>query len=832
MSTVLTELGREEQTKELLEFVNDFENAVVVVHGDTGSGKSWYVRTIGALWEEYGGVTVTAEGDQTKSHRDLFPLTYSMSALPNSWHEVAKKRGRKLATGLGSVLATIAAGISIPQSVSEGIIDLISGDSKEQLPFLSDGEIKALQTLKKLSARKPCLLIVDDYQWWDTASKDFISLLHSEQLRSKVKALSNLRTIFVLREQDDTEQLQKEIENICPSAFLSQKLESCTAKQFRNVLSAMGLSVQLDNKLEEQLFDLTGGHLKVVDRLISLLNSTGAISGALEATDKNNLLFSIIAERLSLLEEDAAQVLKVLKYASVVGKSFTRSELLCLTQFDANQIDSVITLAVDERLITRSRNRLSFAHDIVREAVQQSSSPTSVLEIYRTYSECLRLLAPGEYALRSDVHHQLKDFHLAAVFAVMAILKLDRGHLRSSQDAPSSLLDRVDAEKLSEVLQSLRQAHSCFRSAKFDKGIRAIESMPVVDHELLHAEADFLRCLNLMEKETGDAFKEAISRISTFEHLEQEEFELGIRFRLLKQQTLILAGDIAGARTEEAHSFKSLASRVKYDPDSAIKMHVANRKADAIYQPDVAIKKIERSIDYFRDGKDPLTPLYPIEFYKTLTNSMAVNIKLGAIKAANESGHMALELIQANPEVLFPRKDLLANNTILAKVRFDSIYSTAATDMKALSKTDMAAGESFLYKCNYVGLALLAGEVASTRNMLDSLHDELKVNGIDESYLLYYLHCHELTWQWFHGDKAKASELFNEHVEFISTLNWPSKPYVVQRSLCLAEIIESKKECDITYWDAEHLTTELIGPAWGHYGRGIPLCEIQFWSEI
>ena len=44
---------------------------------------SWYVRSASAPWEETGGVAVTAGGDHVKSHRELFPLTYSMAALPN-----------------------------------------------------------------------------------------------------------------------------------------------------------------------------------------------------------------------------------------------------------------------------------------------------------------------------------------------------------------------------------------------------------------------------------------------------------------------------------------------------------------------------------------------------------------------------------------------------------------------------------------------------------------------------------------------------------------------------------------------------------------------------
>ncbi len=201
--------------------------------------------------------------------------------------------------------------------------------------------------------------------------------------------------------------------------------------------------------------------------------------------------------------------------------------------------------------------------------------------------------------------------------------------------------------------------------------------MPPPDHEALFAEAEFVRCLNLMEMETSEAFADAIERLSSFEELEENEFELAMRFRLLRQQVLVLAGDIRSAKAEEAKAFKVLSSRITHDVDSAIKVHVANRKADAIYQSDVAVKKIERALEFFRGGSDPATPIYPLEYYKSLVNLMAVLIKLGSHSKANEVAQLAATLIRDNPEILFPRRDLLVNNSILAKVREDRNYKTA-----------------------------------------------------------------------------------------------------------------------------------------------------------
>ncbi len=832
MDALLAELDRERQWDDLLSFLLQSTNCLAVIRGPSGCGKSWYARALGAVWEEAGGVAITADGDQTKTHRELFPITYSLAALPKSWHALARKRGRKLATSVGSVLATLATGLSVPQSVGEGLLDLITGDPKEQLPFLTDAELKALQILKKLAARKPCLMILDDYQWWDRASRDFISLLHSEQLRAKVTALADLRTIVILRDDDLSEQLVAEAKAICPNRYFEQRLRPCTLQQFPRVLHAIGLRKELGEAVTKEVYDLTGGHLKVAERLAAHLNSSGGLSPALATIGQRDFLVSIIGERLSLLMDDAGEVLKVLKYASVVGSSFTKRELMCLAQVGSDQIDAMIDAAVGERLLSRSQDRVMFSHDVIRSAVLQVRSEPATVEINRKYAGCLRALSPGEYALRSDVHHELDDAAEAATFAAMAILKFDRGHMRSAREVPPSLLERVEAQRLQGLLSTIRHAHHCFQTARFAAGIQTIEAMPLPEDTLLLAEAEYVRCLNLMEMETLDAFEEAVSRLSSFEDLVDEEFELGLRLQLLKQQVLVLAGQISEARAVEAKAFRALSPRLAFDLDSAVTLHVNNRKADAIYQSEVALQKIHRSIKFFRGGEDPNAPLYPTEFYKSLTNLAAVQIKLGALSRAKEAADLASRLIRQNPEISFPRRDLLVNNSTLAQVRMDHKYGAAAAIMDAISSSSEARGESFLYRCNHAGLALLDGNAATSRAILDELQEELTRRGISEAYLVYYCRCHEITWQLIYGDKARARLLFREFGSFLSSLHWPSKPYLLKRYEALRPHVLGKARVAVEFWDTGHLFPEQIGPAWSHYGRGVPLCELQFWSEV
>ncbi len=126
----------------------------------------------------------------------------------------------------------------------------------------------------------------------------------------------------------------------------------------------------------------------------------------------------------------------------------------------------------------------------------------------------------------------------------------------------------------------------------------------------------------------------------------------------------------------------------------------------------------------------------------------------------------------------------------------------------------------------------MEGDRAGAREALDELQSEVSSKGITEGYLLYYIRCHEITWQWFYGDKDHARTLFGEFESFVATLNWPSVPYIHMRNAKMRDHLSKQNALSIDEWDTGHLGKIEIGPAWQHYGRGVPLSEIQFWSEI
>jgi energy-coupling factor transporter ATP-binding protein EcfA2 len=217
MESLLAVLGRLHLVDDIVELYEAEQNSIVILTGPSGCGKSGFGKTLGAEWIAKEGVCLTAEGDATKQHRDYFPLTYSFSALPRTWRTAIRRKSRGLATAVGSTLGTIASGGLVSHSLTDSLLGLLDVDPKEEFPFLSEPELSVLQALKRFAGKKQCLLMADDFQWWDQGSKDLLFLFHSDRLRSKLPVLAALRSLIILRESEDATSLAHHIEDTLES---------------------------------------------------------------------------------------------------------------------------------------------------------------------------------------------------------------------------------------------------------------------------------------------------------------------------------------------------------------------------------------------------------------------------------------------------------------------------------------------------------------------------------------------------------------------------------------------------------------------------------------
>ena len=75
---------------------------------------------------------------------------------------------------------------------------------------------------------------------------------------------------------------------------------------------------------------------------------------------------------------------------------------------------------------------------------------------------------------------------------------------------------------------------------------------------------------------------------------------MAVRFLLLRQQAFVLANDYEEARRTEIDIHRRLAVRAQHDHGAATLLQVQNRRAGAVMSPEIAVRRIEEAVDYFR----------------------------------------------------------------------------------------------------------------------------------------------------------------------------------------------------------------------------------------
>ena len=85
-------------------------------------------------------------------------------------------------------------------------------------------------------------------------------------------------------------------------------------------------------------------------------------------------------------------------------------------------------------------------------------------------------------------------------------------------------------------------------------------------------------------------------------------------------------GNIAKARGYEEKFISSIAKRIDYDAHSKYKLYKLYRKANALYDSDLAYIKLKQSISFFSTNDMQININ---DLYITLTNTSCTLIKLG-----------------------------------------------------------------------------------------------------------------------------------------------------------------------------------------------------------
>ncbi len=828
MADLAALLGQIKTTEGIWEDLRDPMVRITRLTGPSGSGKSYIAREVASRWCNAGGRCVVAVGDDDNSWRELYPLLTGLSSAHRDWADLATTAAR-------SAVRVVEAAAGSP-GVGSSIFDLLGAAFRQRtmraLRAYADAERAIILDLNHLGRSHDLLLVADNAHWWDVDSLQLLRSVLSDRLR---KAMQPLESLVVLLVDTADEQAAVEPEKFGSLTAMcdehTHRTERCGRDKFPELLKAFGYEGELPDDVLRLLFDVTGCHLKLVEQVTAYAMETG--NGSLLTSADGDYLASLAHARFASLGASQPEVTELLVRAAVLGLSFTERDLQCISDKKRADIRSLVEMAHRIGFVEPKAEEICFCHDIIRTAILKDRTPQHLRPVYEKLAQCLSILRPGDYSARTQALLEAEDRDGAREMIALAGVSQIRRGVESTR-VWHRITSRLPADAaLHAHLKVIADGYAAVEAGDFARAIPGLRTPLVGETLYMAAERNYLAAICSMEMQTTAGAVEAQSILESWVPRLEREAELEIRFLLLLQQAQVLANLIEEARKTESQIEQRLLERSGYDPHATVMLQVQNRRATAVNAPEVAVVRISEAVNFFRRGTGDGTR-DRLELFRGLSNLTSIEIRLGNFDAAFRHAREAERLAAESPDSVH-RLDVFASNFVLAAYRSNAIdLDEAIIRQRQIVDSPEGSGDKLLQRCNLAGFLVLAGRDDDGAAHLGELEDEMQAGDFDEGYLVFYLYSTAVAAAAFRGDIDEALRRHKNKDKFVTQLRWPGAPYVRRRHQRIAEALPTF-DCARARQDVDEMFLHggrmEIGPAWSYYGRLIPSCSLNFWSD-
>ncbi|MBS1871017.1 MAG: AAA family ATPase [Actinobacteria bacterium] len=797
---------------------------ISVIQGPPGVGKSWLANGIGALWEEGGGKTIVAQGDQLQSHVAYYPLSLALAALARRWTSVGKDLA-KVATAGERVVGTAGVVTSTAQTLS----GLRPARQRARKLYLGEAEQSILFDLDRLARRRPLLIIADNLHWWDSSSLEFLGRLREPRMSEAFPFLAHMRVVAA----QTVEPYQQTAHPNARDALLSRgethrhTLSRPSREAFPAVLEALGAPPELPPATADVVYDFTGGHLALAARCASRLRDDGA-ADILSATNSDEFVERLLTDRISSLGSVGTGALAILQIAAVLGLRFRRKEVVCAFGGDAAEAARLLRTCRDEDVLDLSEDMGQFAHDLLRQHFLNAGS-LEMTGIHESVSECLRLLRPGVYELRcAHAQHAERDRDAAAL-AVQAALSLEREG-RSWHDLPAHALSAIETGGLTTIVETLAEGVAQFHRFEFSACGATLDRLPRTLPRSLAAEADYLRAMCLANTRSTVDREAAVALLESWAGYEEQEPELGVRLMQLRLFALTLTVDKGPGRALEGQIRQALMERGDFDEAAHDAMYTLDRCAASLHEPETALIRTREAARHFGPSPGDTVLRRPGEYYRCLVN-LAAELVTNALYDEARGVHAQLEALVAEyAPGTFPRLDYPGTTGVLAAYRAGAIDVTEAVRQQREIVAEHRVSTDPFYVENALAVYLtLAGSGVAALEILDRLLEQLSRMRRPEASMLYLLSANRCATRYVLGDHTEAHAEWVRLSELVVQIPYVIRTYLIARHELLEDVMRRRDATSPVEFDTCLLDRSRFGPLWDQLGRGFRTPEVEWW---
>ena len=373
--------------------------------------------------------------------------------------------------------------------------------------------------------QNPLTLFIDDLQWCDTASFDFLAYVFANSRRHPYLFLMGA---YRHNEVDAGHPLTRLIANIGEGGGLLHeiRLEALTPEHCHEmVASILDSSLTQARALSDFIANLTGGNPLFIHESLTYLHNENLLTQDRDEQwrwDLNRIRDSRMPTTVVALFDRKIrglplELITLLEYGACMGNTFLPTELSRVRDLRLIETFTRLKPALQQGLLTENEGRLGFIHDRVQEAVLSAIEPERRRRIHWRIGNRL-LAAAREQAL---VIEKLEN-----LFVIASHLNLGRGEHPDTETAyllsdinyhaGNKALDALATEAADEYFKQSMQLlpEDCWHPIHYDRTFKIVQKAAKTElmcgrHEnserllnqlLDHAETDLDRAECLAEQ--------------------------------------------------------------------------------------------------------------------------------------------------------------------------------------------------------------------------------------------------------------------------------------------------------------------------------------------
>jgi tetratricopeptide (TPR) repeat protein len=421
--------------------------ALILLTGEEGIGKSSLLRTATRDAREHGYMVLEGRPQAVELPQPFFLLHELLNSLATQRErESAPQEGLKSLVTLGFSrqgtrdrgalpmgLLPFSASLESPEEREERLLAALSGretNREEEEQELFD---KLADHLDEVAAEKKLILAIDDLQYADQASMEFLGYL-SRRTRGR-----NMKVMATCRPESEVPEMVRNILNDISREGLLHRLEvkRLTEEESQEFLTYLSRGREIPTATAREWYTTSRGNPLALEQLFRGGMSSG------DVTKEGPARVSAVFAKLS--EEDR----RILSHASVLGKSFRFRSLFHAVGGDEEKLTEMVDSLIHHgTLKERGEENYEFANEELWREIYNSMTERRRRILHRKAAEAIEAdpnLGPvAAYDLA-------KHYYLAREFE-----KAIPYNRKAAEMAKKSLDYEASAVYLDQALQSLR----------------------------------------------------------------------------------------------------------------------------------------------------------------------------------------------------------------------------------------------------------------------------------------------------------------------------------------------------------------------------------------